>query len=155
MQIHKDQEKIKQLKVEIEQLNREQNKITQELRKEEKEFQRNKSKKLQAEIRAGRNEIRKIIEEIKGEKALPIIRKIDKKIQAMKNTSLQTDYNMEEWSLTADQLKSGDIILILNLGTTATLLESTQGKKNVRVRMGNIKTIVETASIRGLSLIHI
>ena len=155
MQIHKDQEKIKQLKVEIEQLNREQNKITQELRKEEKEFQRNKSKKLQAEIRTGRNEIRKMIEEIKGEKALPIIRKIDKKIQAMKNTSLQTDYNMEEWSLTADQLKSGDIILILNLGTTATLLESTQGKKNVRVRMGNIKTIVETASIRGLSLIHI
>ncbi|MEC9019470.1 MAG: endonuclease MutS2 [Nitrospinota bacterium] len=149
LQIHKDQEKIKQLKVEIEQLNREQNKITQELRKEEKEFQRNKSKKLQAEIRAGRNEIRKMIEEIKGEKALPIIRKIDKKIQAMKNTSLQTDYNMEEWSLTADQLKSGDIILILNLGTTATLLESTQGKKNVRVRMGNIKTIVETASIRG------
>ena len=149
LQIHKDQEKIKQLKVEIEQLNREQNKITQELREEEKDFQRNKSKKLQEEIRAGRNEIRKMIEEIKGEKALPEIRKVDKKIQAMKNTSLQIDYNMEEWSLTADQLKSGDTILILNLGKTATLLESTRGKKNVRVRMGNIKTIVETSSIRG------
>ena len=67
----------------------------------------------------------------------------------MKNPSLQIDYNIEEWNLTADQLKSGDTILILNLGKTAILLESTQGKKNVRVRMGNIKTIVETASIRG------
>ena len=121
----------------------------QELREEEKDFQKNKSKKLQAEIRAGRNEIRQMIEDIKGEKALPKIRKVEKKIQAMKNPSLQTDYNIEEWNLTADQLKSGDTILILNLGKTAILLESTQGKKNVRVRMGNIKTIVKTASIRG------
>ena len=149
LQIHQDQEEIKQLKLELEQLNQEQNQVTQKLREEEKTFQKNKSKKLQKEVRAGRNEIKKMIEEIKGEKSIPIIRKVDKEIQAMKTPSLRLDYNLEEWNLTADQLSSGDTILISNLGTIATLLESTQGKKNVRVRMGNIKTIVETSSIRG------
>jgi DNA mismatch repair protein MutS2 len=39
--------------------------------------------------------------------------------------------------------------LLINLGATATLLESPAGKKKVRVRMGNITTVVETSSIRG------
>ena len=46
-------------------------------------------------------------------------------------------------------MKSGDTVLLLNLGTTATLLEPAKGKKKVQVRMGNINTTVEISSIRG------
>lgn len=149
LQMHQDQEKIKKLKAEVEQLNREQNRITQSLREEEKDFQKNKNKKLQLEVRAGKTEIHKMIQEIKGEKSLPKIRKVEKKIQTMGKASLTSDHNLEEWNLSPDDLKSGDTILLINLGTTATLLESPAGKKKVRVRMGNITTVVQTSSIRG------
>lgn len=149
LQMHQDQEKIKELKAEVEQLNREQNRITQNLREEEKDFQKNKNKKLQLEVRAGKTEIHKMIQEIKGEKSLPKIRKVENKIQAMGKAPLTSDHNLEEWNLSSDDLKSGDIILLLNLGTTATLLESPAGKKKVRVLMGNITTVVETSSICG------
>ncbi|MCH2606421.1 MAG: endonuclease MutS2, partial [Nitrospinales bacterium] len=59
LQMHQDQEKIKLLKGEVEQLNREQIELTARLRKEEKEFQKNKNKKLQAEVRAGKTAIQK------------------------------------------------------------------------------------------------
>jgi DNA mismatch repair protein MutS2 len=149
LQMHQDQEKIKELKTEVEQLNREQNRITQSLREEEKDFQKNKNKKLQLEVRAGKTEIHKMIQEIKGEKSLPKIRKVEKKIQTMGKASLTSDHNLEEWNLSPDDLKSGDTILLINLGATATLLESPAGKKKVRVRMGNITTVVQTSSIRG------
>ena len=149
LQMHQDQEKIKHLKAEVEQLNREQNRITQSLREEEKEFQKNKNKKLQLEVRAGKTEIHRMIQEIKGEKNLPKIRKIEKKIQSMGKTPLTLNHNLEEWNLSSDDLKSGDTVLLINLGATATLLESPAGKKKVRVRMGNITTIVKTSSIRG------
>ncbi|MZH14927.1 MAG: endonuclease MutS2 [Nitrospinae bacterium] len=149
LQMHQDQEKVKILKAELEQLNREQNQLTERLRKEEKELQKNKNKKLQAEVRAGKEAIHKMIQEIKGEKSLPKIRKVEKKIQAIGKSQPASDYNLEEWSLGGDELKSGDTVLLLNLGTTATLLEPAKGKKKVQVRMGNINTTVEISSIRG------
>ncbi len=90
-----------------------------------------------------------MIQEIKGEKTLPKIRKVEKKIQAIGKSELTSDHNLEDWSLAADELKPGDTVLLLNLGTTAILLEATKGKKKVQVRMGNINTTVETSSIRG------
>ena len=149
LQMHQEQEKIKELKAEVEHLNREQNRITQNLREEEKVFQKNKNKKLQLEVRAGKTEIQKMIQEIKGEKSLPKIRKVEKQIHSMGKASLTSDHNLEEWSLSSNDLKSGDTILLLKLGATAILLESPVGKKKVRVRMGNITTVVETSSIRG------
>lgn len=150
LQIHQDQEKIQQLKTEVEQFRREQNLITQKLREEEKDFLKNKNKKLQAEVHAGKAEIRKMLQEIKGEKNIPKIRKVEKKIQEINKTPLSSlIQDVEDWSLSAEHLSSGDRVLLLNIGAKATLLESPAGKKKVRVQMGNINTIVETTSIRG------
>ena len=46
-------------------------------------------------------------------------------------------------------MKPGDTVLLLNLNTTATLLEPAKEKKKVQVRLGNINTTVETSYIRG------
>ncbi len=62
--------------------------------------------------------------------------------------SLKVD-NVEEWTLSAEELKVGDPILILNLGTLGTLLELPAGKKKLRVQMGNITTVVEAKTLRG------
>ena len=150
LEFHRDQEKIKQQKEETETLAREQRILTQRLRDEEKDFQKNKTKKLQAEIRAGKAEIRKMIQQIKSEQDLPRIRKVEKKLQSMNQIPLSSKVeDLEEWTLPVKNLKTGDLVLILNLGTLATLLEPPEGKKKLRVQMGNITTVVEASALRG------
>ena len=150
LEFNRDQEEIKQEKEETETLVREQRILTQRLRDEEKDFQKNKTKKLQAEVRAGKAEIRKMIQQIKGEKDLPKIRKVEKQIQSMNQMPLSPKVvDLEEWTLPAENLKTGDPVLILNLGTLGTLLELPEGKKKLRVKMGNITTVVEASALRG------
>ena len=139
LEFNRDQEEIKQEKEETETLVREQRILTQRLRDEEKDFQKNKTKKLQAEVRAGKAEIRKMIQQIKGEKDLPM---------NQMPLSSKVEY-LEEWTLPAENLKTGDPVLILNLGTLGTLLELPEGKKKLRVKMGNITTVVEASALRG------
>ena len=150
LEFNRDQEEIKQEKEETETLVREQRILTQRLRDEEKDFQKNKTKKLQAEVRAGKAEIRKMIQQIKGEKDLPKIRKVEKQIQSMNQIPLSSKVeDLEEWTLPVKNLKTGDLVLILNLGTLGTLLELPEGKKKLRVKMGNITTVVEASALRG------
>jgi len=150
LEFNRDQEEIKQEKEETETLVREQRILTQRLRDEEKDFQKNKTKKLQAEVRAGKAEIRKMIQQIKGEKDLPKIRKVEKQIQSMNQMPLSPKVeDLEEWALPVENLKTGDPVLILNLGTLGTLLELPEGKKKLRVKMGNITTVVEASALRG------
>jgi DNA mismatch repair protein MutS2 len=150
LEFNRDVENIKQQKEETEALAREQRILTQQLRNEEKDFQKNKTKKLQLEVRAGKNEIRKMIQEIKGEKDLPKIRKVEKQMQSMNQIPLSHKVdNLEEWTVSAANLKTGDPVLIFNLGTIGTLMESPEGKKKLRVQMGNITTVVETSALRG------
>ncbi len=152
LELSRDRAEIKQQKDEAESLAREQKILTHRLRDEEKDFQKNKTKKLQAEVRAGKAEIQKMIQEIKGEKDLPKIRKVEKQIQSMSQVPLSPKVeDIDEWSLPAGNLKTGDPVLILNLGALGTLLEPPEGKKKLRVQMGNITTIVEASALRGNS----
>ena len=150
LEFNRDMEEIKRQKEETEALAREQMILTQRLRNEDKDFQKNKTKKLQLEVRAGKDEIRKMIQEIKGEKDLPKIRKVEKQIQSMSQIPLSHKVeDIEEWTVPAANLKTGDPVLIFNLGTIGSLLESPEGKKKLRVKMGNITTVVEARALRG------
>ncbi|MBC8286326.1 MAG: endonuclease MutS2 [Nitrospinae bacterium] len=150
LELSRDREIIKQRKEETEFLAREQKILTHRLRDEEKDFKKNKIKKLQLEVRAGKAEIQKMIQDIKGEKDLPKIRKVEKQIQSMSQIPLSPNVeDIDEWSLPAGDLKSGDPVLILNLGALGTLLETPEGKKKLRVQMGNITTVVDAKALRG------
>lgn len=150
LELNRDREEVKLQKENTESLAREQRVLTQRLREEEKDFQKNKNKKLQAHVQAGKAEIQKMIQSIKDEKSLPKIRKVEKQIRSMNQAPLSPKVeNIEEWSLPAGKLNSGDPVLILNLGALGTLLESPEGKKKLRVKMGNITTVVDAKSLRG------
>ncbi len=145
-----EREEIKKQREETESLIREQRILTHRLREAEKEFQTNKTKKLQAVVHAGKTEIQKMIQEIKGDKDLSKIRKVEKQIRSMSHIPLSAKVeDIEEWNVPAENLKSGDPVLILNLGALGTLLEMPDGKKKLRVQMGNITTVVEAGSLRG------
>jgi DNA mismatch repair protein MutS2 len=150
LEFNRDVEEIKHQKEETEGLAREQRILTQRLRNEERDFQKNKTKKLQLEVRSGKDEIRKMIQEIKGEKDLPKIRKVEKQIRSMSQMPLSNKVeDIDDWTVPAESLKLGDPVLILNLGAIGTLLESPVGKKKLRIKMGNITTVVEAGSLRG------
>lgn len=102
------------------------------------------------EVRAGKAEIKRMIEEVKGVKDLPKIRKVEKQMQSMNQIPLSSKVdNLEDWNLPAENLKTGDPVLILNLGAMGILLDSPTGKKKLRVQMGNITTVVEAKALRG------
>ncbi len=150
LELSRDKEEIKLQKEATEAMAREQRILTHRLREEEKDFQKNKNKKLQLEVRAGKAEIQKMIQEIKGEKNLPKIRKVEKQIHSMSQIPLSSKVeDAKEWSLPVEELKSGDPVLILNLGAFGTLLEPPEGKKKLRVQMGNINTVVDAKALRG------
>jgi len=148
--LSREREAIKQQKEETEVLAREQKILTHQLRDEEQDFKKNKAKKLQLEVRAGKAEIQKMIQEIKGKKDLSKIRKVEKQIQSMSKITLSPKVDdIDEWTLPAENLKPGDPVLILNLGALGTLLEKPKGKKKLRVQMGNIATVVDAKALRG------
>lgn len=150
LELSRERQAIKQQKEETKILAREQKTLTHRLRDEEKDFKKNKAKKLQQEVRAGKAEIQKMIQEIKGKKDLSKIRKVEKQIQHMSQTILSPKVDdIDEWSLLAENLKPGDPVLILNVGALGTLLEKPEGKKRLRVQMGNIATVVDSKSLRG------
>ena len=150
LEFSRERQAIKQQKEETKILAREQKILTHRLRDEEKDFKKNKAKKLQQEVRAGKAEIQKMIQDIKGKKDLSKIRKVEKQIQHMSQTTLSPKVDdIDEWSLPAENLKPGDPVLILNVGALGTLLEKPEGKKRLRVQMGNIATVVDSKSLRG------
>ena len=150
LELSREREAIKLQKEKTEILAREQKILTYRLRDEEKDFKKNKAKKLQLEVRAGKTEIQKLIQEIKGKKDLSKIRKVEKQIQSMSQITLSPKVeDIGEWSMPVENLKPGDPVLILNLGTLGTLLETPEGKKKLRVQMGNIATVVNAKALRG------
>jgi DNA mismatch repair protein MutS2 len=53
-----------------------------------------------------------------------------------------------------DRLRAGDRVELARLGKTGTLLESPQGKKRVRVRVGDVEMSVALSSLIGLAGPH-
>ena len=141
-----EEEKIEETK----RLEAEQKFLTDKLRSEENDFQRNKTKRLQSYLREAKHEIRKLLKEIKGSKDAPKIRGVEKQIRAMGNIPLSaTGKDFSEWDVPAEKLGEGDAVLIENYGALGVLLETPNGKKKVRVKLGNLTTVVKTGQLKG------
>ncbi len=147
-----EQDKIS-IEEKIAQTNRleaEQKFLTDKLRTEENEFQLNKTKRLQSYIREAKHEIRKLLKEIKDSKDAPKIRRAEKQIQAMGRIPLSaTRKDFSEWDVPLKKLREGDAVLVESYGTVGILLEPPGDKKKVRIKLGNLTTLVETSQLKG------
>jgi len=148
--LEQDKISIEEKITEINRLEAEQKSITDKLRSKENEFQRNKTKRLQSYLREAKHEIRKLLKEIKESKDAPKIRRVDKQIRAMGRVPLSaTGKDFSEWDVPPEKLGEGDAVLVENYGTVGVLLETPNGKKKVRVKLGNLTTVVETGQLKG------
>jgi DNA mismatch repair protein MutS2 len=148
--LEQDKISIEEKIAEINQLEAEQKFLTDKLRSEENEFQRNKTKRLQSYLREAKHEIRTLLKEIKESKDAPKIRRAEKQIQAMGRVPLSaTGKDFSQWDVPPENLCEGDAVLVQNYGTLGVLLETPNGKKKVRVKLGNLTTVVETGQLKG------
>lgn len=148
--LEQDKISIDEKGAEINRLEAEQKFITDKLRSEENDFQKNKAKRLQSYLREAKHEIRKLLKEIKESKDAPKIRRVEKQIHAMGRVPLSaTGKDFSEWDVPPEKLREGDSVLVENIGTIGVLLETPDGKKKVRIKLGNLPTVVETRQLKG------
>jgi DNA mismatch repair protein MutS2 len=148
--LEQDKISIEERMKEINSLEIEQKFLTDKLRSENNEFQKNKTKRLQSYLREAKHEIRKLLTEIKGSKDASKIRRVEKQIRTMGRVPLSaTGKDFSEWDVPPEKLGEGDTVLVENYGALGVLLETPNGKKKVRVKLGNLTTVVETGQLKG------
>ena len=120
------------------------------MREKEKNFNLEKSKRIQSAVRKAKEQVRQIMQEVKRNFDISKLRKTEQQLGAMGRLPLSAYRNdLSEWEVLAEQLKEGDSVLIESYGTTGVLLEDPTGKKKVRVGLGNIETVIETNRLKG------
>jgi len=150
LQLEKNTKIIQEKTEEITLLKEEQNSLTQKLRTDENEFQRDKKQRLQTYVREAKFEIRKLLQEIKGSQDAPKIRRVEKQIRTLGQTPLSANgKDFSGWVTPPEKLVEGDQVLVEAYGAVGVLLENPNGKKKVRVKLGNLTTQVETAHLKG------
>ncbi|MGP0566591.1 MULTISPECIES: endonuclease MutS2 [unclassified Nitrospina] len=134
----------------IEALKREQQQLTDALRSQEKDYTRTKAKRIQTYVREAKREIRHLIDGVRQSRDLPKLRKAEKQLRQLGHTPLsETGPDRNGWDVPPDKLKEGDEILVEDYNACGVLLENPEQKDRVRVRLGNLVTVVETKRLKG------
>ena len=131
-------------------MTREQRELTENLQEKEKKFNLEKSKRIQSVVREAKNQVRQMIQEIKGGGDISKLRKTERQLETMGRIPLSAHRDdLSEWKISPEKLKEGDSVLIESYGAIGVLLEDPEGKKKVRVGLGNIETVIETNRLKG------
>lgn len=134
--LDEDTARMALLKAETERAAQEAAEVADRLRRSEREEQKRVRKKWTDELLRARAEIHTVLEALKKEHSL------SKAQQAKQHLGQMDEVIREQWfqpqaGLLLEQLQAGDQVVINQLGTTGTLLESPKGKKRVRLRVGD------------------
>ena len=128
-------------KEEAEQVAREAMDTAERLRRSEREERRRLKTTLTDQILRARAEIQHVMDGLKTERTL-IKAKGAKQRLAQLAEQIGNAVSPAEDAVPIEQLKAGDGVEIVHVGATGTLMESPQGKKRVRVRVGEGEMLV-------------
>ena len=138
------------LRAEAERAAKEAGEITERLRVSERDERKGVKKKLTDELLRVRAQVQNILEEVKRERTLIKAREAKQKLAEIE---AQEQPRLADAAATVpvDRLQAGDRVELVRLGKTGTLLEAPQGKKRVRVRIGDVEMSVAVSSLIGLA----
>ena len=123
--------------------------ITERLRSVEREEIKKMKKKFREELAAARAEIRRITESLHRQRTWTHAQEAQHQLQRVEDSvSQHTRASLE--TVPVESLEEGDIVEIANLDTLGRLLEKPQGKKSVRVQVGESKMSVHVDRLVGL-----
>jgi DNA mismatch repair protein MutS2 len=145
-----DAARAAELRIEAERSAREAAEIADRLRTSEREERKGTRKKLADELLRARAQVQGIVEEAKRERTLFKAREAKEKLAEVEVRE-QPRLTDAVDSVPLDRLKAGDRVELARLGKTGVLLEAPQGKKRVRVRVGDVEMSVAVSSLIGLA----
>jgi len=148
--LDQDTARVVELKVEAERSARMASETAERLRLSEREERKSVKKKLTDELLHARAQVQAIIEGLKGERTLIKAKEAKQRLAEIEGQVRSRLVKPAE-AVPIDQLKVGDRVEIVNLGAAGTLLEPPQGKKRVRVRVGEAEMSVPVSGLAGLA----
>jgi DNA mismatch repair protein MutS2 len=148
-QLDEDRRHISALRVETEAAAQVQKELAARLAAAEKETRKTVRKKLTDELLRARAEIQSVVEDLKTDKRLVKTRTAKERLVAVEE-AMQARLAPAEDYRPVGELHAGDRVELLGLGTIGVLMESPQGKKRVRVRVGEAEVSTETSRVAGI-----
>jgi DNA mismatch repair protein MutS2 len=148
--LDEDRARIGELRAEAERSALEASEIADRLRHSEREERKGVKKKLTDEFLRARAQVQDILNGLKGERTLIKAREGKQRIAEIE-AQVRARVAPAGESGSVEQLKAGDRIEIFSLGVTGVLLEPPQGKKRVRVLVGETEMSVAVTGLIGLA----
>ena len=148
-QLDEDRRHISALRAETEVAARVQKELAVRQAAAEKETRKTVRKKVTDELLRARAEIQSVVEDLKTDKRLVKTRTAKERLVAVEE-AMQARLAPAGDYRPLGELQAGDRVELLGLGTIGVLLESPEGKKRVRVRVGEAEVSAETSRVAGI-----
>ncbi len=149
-QLAEDGEKAQRARLEAEQAAREAQALRVQLEEAEQEARRGLKKKLGEQFQRARAEVQATVDTLKREQKLIKAKETRERLHELE-TRTREELAPTGKPVPLEQLGIGDVVEIVGLGMTGSLLEPPQGKKRVRVKVGEGEILATVSSLVGLA----
>ena len=148
-QLAEDREKAQQARQDAEQAAREAHALRAQLQAAEQEAKRGLKKKLGEQFQRARAEVQATVDSLKREQKLIKAKETKQQLHELE-TKTRQELVPTSTSIPLAQLGIGDAVEITGLGMTGSLLETPQGKKRVRVKVGEGEVLASVSNLVGI-----
>ncbi|HNN43534.1 MAG TPA: Smr/MutS family protein, partial [Nitrospira sp.] len=107
-------------------------------------------KKLSQEFQRARAAVQATMDDLKRDQKLLKAKEAKARLVELEQ-AVRHEVGESEEPIPVDQLSTGDAVEVVGLGMTGTLLENPQGKKRVRLKVGEGEILANVASLAGIS----
>ncbi len=149
-QLADDREQTQRARQEAEQAAREAHAIRMQLEAVEQEARWGLKKKIGEQFQRARAEVQATVDSLKREQKLIKVKEAKQRLSELEVRTRQELAPISE-PIPVEQLGIGDTVEIAGLGMTGSLLELPQGKKRVRVKVGEGEVMATVANLVGLA----
>ncbi|MCE7977772.1 MAG: hypothetical protein DYH03_11640 [Nitrospira sp. NTP1] len=133
-----------------EQASREAQELLTLLQESERDERQGIKKKLSQEFQRARAAVQATMDDLKRDQKLIKAKEAKARLTELEQT-VRREVGDSDEPIPIDQLTIGDAVEVIGLGMTGTLLESPQGKKRVRLKVGEGEILANVASLAGVS----
>lgn len=149
-QLVEDSERAHRARQEAEQAARAAQMFLAQLQEAEQEARRGLKKKLNEQFQRARAEVQATVDSLKREQKLVKAKEAKERLRELE-TRTREELTPTGKSIPLEQLGIGDTVEITGLGMTGILLELPQGKKRVRVKVGEGEILATVSNLVGLA----
>jgi len=148
-QLAEDGEKAQRARQEAEQAAREAQILRAQLQEAEQEARRGLKKKLGEQFQRARAEVQATVDSLRREQKLIKAKETKQRLHELESKARQELVPASK-PIPLEQLGIGDTVEIVGLGMTGSLLETPQGKKRVRVKVGDGEILASVSNLIGI-----